>query len=128
MKYRATHALHIKKNLIAQIGSEVDPNHPTFAHWMKKGYIEEVSDDMPMVGKAVNVDPNRNLKSTAITGDTKISALKNIKDSVTTVLADAGIVTVQDLDGWTEEMLMDLPGIGEATANNLLLVLSEIEE
>lgn len=126
MKYRANHALHDGRKNIIRKGSEVSPKHPGFKHWKSKGYIDEVSDDTPMVSKLIDVNPQVTDPAGAITSETKVADIKFIKPNMVTALNDAGIEQVNDLDGWTEEMLMELPNIGEATANNLLLLLSEI--
>jgi len=104
-------------------GDEVSEDHPSFKHWLGKGYLDKVSDESEPVAPAEPIEPEapaEPAEPVEPSEDVEIINVDFITDEMAETLQEAGIITVSDLEDWTKDELVKLPGIGAKTAEKLL--------
>jgi len=106
-------------------GTEIAETHPLFKHWKSKGYLTEVNADTT---KANPVPPVESEKPAEISApedsvdkpDIEIADLEFVTPEMADALQEAGVISTADLDDWTKDELVKIPGIGAKTAEKLL--------
>lgn len=131
--YRAVKSFHLGndgRNIIIEKGKIIPEGLPeaSIKGWLKRGLIEEVEVRTRKAGERAPM-PVIDIEEETIEDwnqGTVLATLPFINEKIAAVLEKSGLTLIEDLEDVTDEELMDLEHIGQATADKLLEVYNSI--